>query len=132
MSDPIIIAIIAGVATIGAGGGVYSALTIRAQRRNLNAQAGKADAERVTLLGTTAVQMLKPLQERIEHLEARLDVANDKLDRVTDKAEHLEEILRRYQREILADHADLALLREMVYADRATQQLYPDKPQPSI
>lgn len=122
MSDPIIIAIISAGAALGAGGGLWSAFTIRAQRRALAATARLHDAEAITVFGTKSVAMLKPLQDRIEHLEARLDVANDKLDRVTDKAEHLEEIHRRYQREILADHADLTLLREMVRADRAAQQ----------
>lgn len=123
MRDPIIIAIIAGVATIGAGGGVYSALTIRAQRRHLTAQADKADAETVTLIGTTAVQLLAPLREEIAAVRAEAGQVRTQLRRALEQIDALTEIVRRWRRAILADETDLAQLREMVRADRDAADL---------
>lgn len=109
MRDPIIVAIISAVAALGAGGGLYGAFTIRSTRRNLEAQANRADAEVITLLGKASVDMLKPLQERVDFLTAQVDAAT--------------ETLQRWHALIHQDGIDLLRLREAIRADREAERL---------
>ncbi len=68
---PIILALLA---LLGGGGGVYSALTVGATRRKMVAEAAQVQANTTTVLGGFAVDvLLKPLRERIAELEVEVD-----------------------------------------------------------
>lgn len=111
---PIILALIA---VIGGGGGIWSALTIKATRRKLVADAEAVNANTTTVLGGFAVDvLLKPLRERIAELEQEVD----ELRRRVRESFRREEELDRLRSQIAEAEAEIGRLRATVAALRAT------------
>lgn len=77
---PIILALIA---LVGGGGGIYSALTVGATRRKMIAEAASINANTTTVLGKSAVELLTPLRERIRELEAEVEELRDTVHSLT-------------------------------------------------
>lgn len=90
---PIVLAL---VALLGGGGGIWSALTLRATRQKLIAEAGKTQADTATALGTFAVEVfLDPLKTRVRELEAEVEALRSKVREAREAEEEVDRLKRR-------------------------------------
>lgn len=94
-------------ALIGAGGGIWNALNIKATRRKLSAEASKAEVDAIAIVGKAAVDLLEPFRARVRELNSEVDVAHARINSLCNEIERLRSA-------ILAETADLAELRHMV------------------
>jgi chromosome segregation ATPase len=72
------------VTGLGGGAGLVALLTVRAQRRSINAQADQTLASTVRTLGDAAAELVEPLRRRVDSTERKLVAAEkrcDELDR---------------------------------------------------
>lgn len=108
---PIILAVLA---LLGGGGGIYSALTVGATRRKMVAEASQVQANTTTLLGGFAVDvLLKPLRERIHELEEEVEDLRRRVREAYEAQEEIERLralIRRYEDEIRQLKATVAAL----------------------
>lgn len=67
------------VIAIGGGGAVVAALRLRAERRRLDAEARRDDADAVQLVSGAAIGLITPLQTRITEQARELDDARHEI-----------------------------------------------------
>lgn len=121
---PIILALLA---LLGGGGGIYSELTVGATRRKMVAEASQVQANTTTLLGGFAVDvLLKPLRERIQELEEEVEELRRRVREAYEAQEEIERLralIRRYEDEIRTLKATVAALTTAptVAIDKATE-----------
>lgn len=110
---PIVLAL---VAVLGGGGGVWSALTLRATRQKLIAEAGKTQADTATALGTFAVEVfLNPLKTRVKELEEEVDQLRQRVREAREAEEEVDRLKRRLREaeaQIQILNATISTLRE--------------------
>lgn len=119
--------ILAAIALVGGGGGLYSALTVGATRRKIVAEAAQVQANTTTVLGGFAVDvLLKPLRERIAELEQEVDELRLRVRQAYEAQDEIERLRRQIQRYEL----EIAQLRQTVAAlsSRAPVIVDPDRP----
>lgn len=96
--------ILAFIAMLGGGGGIYAAFTVKATRRKLVADAEAVNANTTTVLGGFAVDvLLKPLRERIAELEKEVEELRRRVReayQAQDEMEQMRAQIRRYEQEI--------------------------------
>jgi hypothetical protein len=68
------------VVALGGGGTFFQLLSIRANKRNMNAGTSKARAEAADILSETALSLVIPLKEQVEHLSRQVQVLEQRLE----------------------------------------------------
>ena len=126
---PIILALLA---LLGGGGGIYSALTVGATRRKMVAEAAQVQANTTTVLGGFAVDvLLKPLRERITELEAEVEELRQRVREAYAAQEEIDRLrrkIRRYEDEI----AELKLTVAALNAARKIELAIQPDPEPPV
>jgi predicted nucleic acid-binding Zn-ribbon protein len=113
--------VLTAVTALGGGAGLVALLTVRAQRRNINAKADQTLAATIKTLGTAAADMVEPLQHALDAAETRADTLGAQLRKLRTEVEQVREEaeaalaeLRRLRRAILDPTATIKKLRAMV------------------
>lgn len=68
------------VVALGGGGTFYQLLSVRANKRNMNAGTTKARAEAADILSDISLSLVIPLKEQVEHLTKQVAYLEQKLD----------------------------------------------------
>lgn len=89
------------VVAVGGLAGIVALLLVGAQKRKLVSESGKTDAEADTVLAdaysrraATQVSLIGPYERVVERMQAELDEALEKIDRLTDYVEVVVAIAR--------------------------------------
>lgn len=106
--------LVAALAVLGAGGSVYSLITLGATKRKLLAEAASINATTTTVLTQSAMDLLAPLRE--EATDARAEVK-----KLRAEVRELTAMMRRWKSAIVEPTATLDRLRSMVNSDLSTK-----------
>jgi len=125
MTSPIWIAVIGAVATLGAGAGFWSVLTLGATKRKLIAEAKLSEANTAALLSQSAREWIERLEQRVQAAEAEADglrraahAARGEVDELRQAVADLTAVLRRWRQAVLDPRMSRDELREMVTAEQ--------------
>lgn len=108
--QPVILAVLALLSTVGAGGGLVALLNLKATKRNLLAAAEAAQANTTTVLTKSALDLLTPLRE--EAAEARTEVK-----KLRTEVRELTALLHRWRAAILSPTVTREQLHALVATD---------------
>lgn len=110
--------VLAVLALLGGGGGVYSMATVGATKRKMLADTEATKAGTVAVLGKAAVELLEPLRTRVRELETDVDQLrqrvrrlNEDLDTRDQRIGVLEATSSQYQSEIVRLQAEVLRLQ---------------------